>query len=210
MIIIALIYLASLCFFIFALIREVRQIWRLARGRDKRGFPRLARAAVICTVLILFFRFAWQIPAFFSIETLHVPQGSQVYLKTKVEISDVNWWHIQGEKVIICPQPYEEVKEYVQSHNSALRRSNTGVLEYGNDMFSDLVYWPWGDKQYNALTQEEKRHYIKIRYYTDSSAGISVMDSTVMVLLGVLLLHKKSETNAPTRQSRQPEKEEMA
>ena len=80
----------------------------------------------------------------------------------KVQISDVYWLHIKGEKVIKCDLGYEAVKEYVETHNYEFMRSGISIYPYAG--MSDIAIY---DSEFDDFfeKQPDKDSYITISYF---------------------------------------------
>ena len=103
----------------------------------------------------------WKPLVTWQIESLHLPEGCVTVHPARVELSDVCWWHIQGEKVLACEQGFESAKEYIESHNSDLKLWHISVLGWGamSDMF---LYDSEYDTEYNE--NWDRDNYVKIEY----------------------------------------------
>lgn len=116
---------------------------------------------IVFAGIMLFVMFGWKLLIAWQIESLNLPRGCVTVHHARVELSDVCWWHIQGEKVLSCEQGFEAAKEYIESHNSALKLRHISVLGWGamSDMF---LYDPEYDTEYNE--NWDKDNYVKIEY----------------------------------------------
>ena len=116
---------------------------------------------IISAGIILFVMFGWKLLITWQIESLNLPKGCVTVHPARVELSDVCWWHIQGEKVLACEQGFEAAKEYIESHNSAWKLRHISVLGWGamSDMF---LYDSEYDTEYND--NWDRDNYVKIEY----------------------------------------------
>ncbi|MDE6844726.1 MAG: hypothetical protein K2J99_03025 [Lachnospiraceae bacterium] len=111
--------------------------------------------------IILLVMLCWKPLVTWQIESVNLPEGCVTVHPARVELSDVCWLHIQGEKVLACEQGFESAQEYIESHNSALRLWNISVLGWGamSDMFLlDSEY----DTDFNDNWDRDE--YVKITY----------------------------------------------
>ena len=184
-----LIYFISIIAFILFFSYVLCELIKCFRTHDRTAGKRCVWLCLVTAVFVTYFSFGWRLPAGFSLETLRVPAEHELYLPTKIIRSDAALLHIQGEKVLIFSQPYEEVAEYVQEHNSALARKNIIVSEFGNDMFFDMVYYPPLYKDYQSLTRDEKLHYVKLVYVATDMGIFMVQDALIYFVLALLLGH---------------------
>lgn len=122
---------------------------------------RYALWAIVVVICVLCCSVGWKVPAIWKIETLELPEGCETVHPLKVEISDVHWWHISGEKVIACDAGYEAAKEYIESHNPAEKLEHLKIYEYGS-IFCDYIYNSEYDEEFEA--HYNKNEYVKIVY----------------------------------------------
>ena len=104
----------------------------------------------------------WKIPVLWRIESLELPKGCKTVYQSKVQISDVYWLHIKGEKVIKCDIGYEAAKEYIEEHNSAEELKDIRIDPYGG-MSDTAIY----DSQFDETfwQQPDRDDYIIISYF---------------------------------------------
>ena len=183
----SLFYFISLIVFIFVFFRVLRELIKRIRTHDRAVGKRCVWLGLITAVFVTYFSFGWRLPARFSLETLRVPAEHELYLPTKIKRSDAALLHVQGEKVYIFSLPYEDVAKYIQENNSAMARKNIIVSEFGNDLFFDMVYSPYLDKDYQSLTLDEKQHYVKLVYIETDFTVSTIQDALVYYVLALLL-----------------------
>lgn len=120
------------------------------------------RIIYIAIILIVFYALlGWKLPILWKIECLNLPDGCETIYHTKIQISDVYWPHIKGEKVIKCSLGYEAAKEYIENYNSASRLTNITIEEYAG--MSDIaIYNSEYDDEF--WEQPDYENYIKIDY----------------------------------------------
>lgn len=116
---------------------------------------------IVVAGIALFVMLCWKPLVTWQINSLNLPEGCVTVHPARVELSDVCWWHIQGEKVLVCEQGYESAREYIESHNSSLKLWNISVLGWGamSDMF--LLESEY-DTEYNENWDSDD--YVKITY----------------------------------------------
>ena len=118
-------------------------------------------AAIILLYVMLT---SWKKPILSQINNLNLPEGCEEVHPAKVRWSDVNWEHIEGEKIIKCDLGYEAAKEYIQSHNTKEQLEHIRISQYGG-MSSDPIYDAEHDRQYMKQPREERAKYVKITYF---------------------------------------------
>lgn len=116
---------------------------------------------IVVIVVLLLYPLWWKIPIILKIETLRLPEGCEVVYPTKVETSDVYWYHIKGEKVIKCDMGYRAAIEYIETHNSGSKLTNISIYGYGG--MDDIAIY---DSEFDDyfLKQPDQDNYIKISY----------------------------------------------
>lgn len=122
---------------------------------------RYAIFVIILVICALVGSIGWKIPVIWKIETLKLPDGCETVYPLKVEMSDVHWWHISGEKVIACDAGYDAAKAYIESHNSIVKLHHLSICGYGS-MSCDYIY----DSEYDEYFEEHYNpdEYVKIVY----------------------------------------------
>lgn len=116
----------------------------------------------ILVVLLCYGLGGWKIPILRKIENLKLPDGCTTVYRTRIQISDVYWLHIAGEKVIKCDLGYEETKRYMEANNSESMLENISIYSYGG--MSDIaIYDSELDEEF--WKQPDRDCYIKIRYF---------------------------------------------
>lgn len=126
------------------------------------GKFKISIIVVISTLLLCLF--CWRVPIILKIEALRLPDGCEVVYPTKVETSDVYWFHIEGEKVIKCDMGYEAAKEYIETHNSWFKLTNITIYTYDSTAMSDLGIY---HSEYDDYFQEQpdQDNYVLISYF---------------------------------------------
>ena len=124
----------------------------------RRGY---AIAIFFVVLFALFSVLFWRVPVRWKIETLNLPEGCEMVYPLKMEITDVHWWHISGEKVLRCEEGYQAAKEYIETHNSALKLHNLRFCGYGA-MSCDYIYDSEEDPYFAERYDTDE--YIKIIY----------------------------------------------
>lgn len=117
---------------------------------------------VIFAIILFYIFIGWKIPIALRMETLNLPKDCTTVYHTKVQISDVYWLHIKGEKVIKCDIGYEAVKEYIETHNSETALKYIDIYPYGG--MSDIAIY---DSQFDEKfwEQSDQESYITISYF---------------------------------------------
>lgn len=118
-------------------------------------------AAIILLYVMLT---SWKKPILSQINNLNLPEGCEEVHPAKVRWSDVNWEHIEGEKIIKCEMGYEAAKEYIESHNTKEQLAHIRINQYGG-MSSNPIYNAEFDRQYKKQPREEKSKYVEISYF---------------------------------------------
>ena len=98
-----------------------------------------------------------------KIDSLELPEGSEVFYETKAEASDIIYLHIRAEKVIKCEEGSEYAIDYIKSHNSL--SSNITVTEYGG--MSDMEIYAVdniSDEDLSTIRADGFDKYIHIIY----------------------------------------------
>lgn len=117
---------------------------------------------IVIGAVALFCLGGWKIPILRKIENLKLPDGCTTVYRTKIQISDVYWLHIAGEKVIKCDLGYEETKQYMEANNSESALENISIYPYGG--MSDIaIYDSELDEEF--WKQPDRDCYIKICYF---------------------------------------------
>ena len=117
--------------------------------------------SLIVLAILLFVLFGWRIQIFLNITCLKLPDGYETVYRTKTQISDVYWLHMEGEKVIYCDMGYEAAKEYIQNNNPAFLLEYISVYPYGG--MSDMaIYDSEFDEEF--WKQPDKDNYVLIRF----------------------------------------------
>lgn len=125
----------------------------------------VAGGTLLAAVILLYTAaFSWKKPVISQIDDINLPERCEVIHPARVRWSDVNWEHIEGEKIVKCELGYEETKEYIESHNSKEQLEHIRIYEYGG-MFSDPIYNAERDREYEKQPKEEKGKYVKISYF---------------------------------------------
>lgn len=117
----------------------------------------LTAAAVLLLILL-----GWRLPVIWKIESLRLPEDCETVYPVKIQISDVYWLHIKGEKVIKCSLGYEAAKEYIEANNSLGKLAHISIYPYGG--MSDIaVYDAEFDEDF--WNQPDRDNYVKISYF---------------------------------------------
>lgn len=125
----------------------------------------VAGGTLLAAVILLYTAaFSWKKSVISQIDDINLPERCEVIHPARVRWSDVNWEHIEGEKIVKCELGYEETKEYIESHNSKEQLEHIRIYVYGG-MFSDPIYNAERDREYEKQPKEEKGKYVKISYF---------------------------------------------
>lgn len=125
----------------------------------------VAGGILLAAIILLYVMLtSWKKPILSQINNLNLPEGCEEVHPAKVRWSDVNWEHIEGEKIIKCDLGYEAAKEYIESHNTKEQLAHISIYEYGG-MSSDPIYDAEYDRQYEKQPKEERDKYVKISYF---------------------------------------------
>lgn len=125
----------------------------------------VAGGILLAAIILLYAMLtSWKKPILSQINNLNLPEGCEEVHPAKVRWSDVNWEHIEGEKIIKCDLGYEAAKEYIESHNTKEQLAHISIYEYGG-MSSDPIYDAEYDRQYEKQPKEERAKYVKISYF---------------------------------------------
>ena len=178
-----------LVLFVIALIRAN---WLLDRD-SKRGNRSCIKLCIVLVLWIISGFNLWKLTSLYEIERISLPPGHITYKTAKIIRTDAASTHIYelGEKVLIFPQPWEEVKEYILANNSEENLRHISVQPYWNDMYSTMIYNPGVDKHYLSEPKEMWDCYVKLRlehddWWRDPNLGFQAC--AVRTALGLFLL----------------------
>ncbi len=117
---------------------------------------------IIAAAVIILLLFGWKLPVIIKIESLDLPKGCETIYPVRVQISDVYWLHIKGEKVIKCSLGYEAAKKYIETYNTPSELKNIRIQPYGG--MSDIaIYDAEFDEEF--WQKPDQDCYIRISYF---------------------------------------------
>ena len=145
---------------------------------------RFARAAVLYpTILIVVFGllFAWGfyeerglIAPKAKIDRLELPEGTTVYLETRVVANDINWSHCIVEKVVRCEQGLDWFREYLKEHNSHKQLKGINVKPF--NVMTDMQHYAYEnlkEPELSEVREDGVEKYIIIEYWVYGARGKS-------------------------------------
>lgn len=101
----------------------------------------------------------WKIPFYLKLKSINTPDGCEE-IATKIELSDVYWLHIIGNRVIKYDGGSSAVKEYVLQNNSEAKLENISVYPFFRD-WDDYAVSPYDYE----VDESDKDKYVVIEYF---------------------------------------------
>lgn len=182
--------------FVFLFVIFVSALIRANRLFDKDSKRGNRSCTKLCIVLVLWIISGfnlWKLTSLYEIERISLPPGHITYKTAKIIRTDAASTHTYelGEKVLIFPQPWEEVKEYILANNSEESLRHISVEPYCNDMYSTMIYNPGNDKHFLSEPKEVWDCYVKLRLRNDDwrrDPNLGFQACAVRTALGLFLL----------------------
>ncbi len=98
-----------------------------------------------------------------GIERVILPENCVTVHPTDFQLSDVNWLHIYGEKIVKCPMEFEQLVRFVNEHNSPGALRNIYIEKYEVGGKSDIaIYNAAFDDEF--LSSPDKESYYRVVY----------------------------------------------
>ena len=99
------------------------------------------------------------------VESVKIPEDSEIYLDTKAEVSDIYWIHVRAEKVIRVEEGDDYVTKFIKDNNSPLALANISV--HGMSGMSDMEFYDFdmlSEDEQNKLLEDGIDKYVRIEY----------------------------------------------
>lgn len=130
------------------------------RSSKKSGIKRiLAYLFGAIAVILIAAALLWKIPFHLKLKSIDVPDGCEE-IATKIELSDVYWLHIIGNRVIKYDGSLEAVKQYILQNNSEKQLENISVRPF----FTEWDDYAVSPNDYE-VDNSEKYKYTVIQYF---------------------------------------------
>ena len=100
------------------------------------------------------------------IDGLQLPEGTTVYLKTRITANDICWDHWVVEKVVRCEQGLYWFREYLKKHNSYEQLKGVNVCPF--DVMDDMEHYcleRLKEPAYSEVREDGAEKYIIIEYW---------------------------------------------
>ena len=109
-----------------------------------------------------------------KLDWLQLPEGTTVYLGTRITANDINWEHCIVEKVVRCEQGLDWFRAYLKEHNSneKLRGVNVCPFDVMNAM-GHYCYDNLKEPRQSEVREDGVEKYIIISYWVYGAKGKS-------------------------------------
>ena len=123
----------------------------------KKRIISISIISVVC--IIVRSAIFWRVPFYIKLKNIDVPKNC-TEIETRVEFTDVYWYHIIGERLVKYDGGYEELQSYVEENNSEDKLRNISVKPFFVEK-DDCAISPYD----YAVDLPEQYKYIVIEYY---------------------------------------------
>ena len=109
-----------------------------------------------------------------KLDWLQLPEGTTVFLGTRITANDINWEHCIVEKVVRCEQGLDWFREYLKEHNSneKLRGVNVCPFDVMNAM-GHYCYDNLKEPRQSEVREDGVEKYIIMEYWVYGARGKS-------------------------------------
>lgn len=109
-----------------------------------------------------------------KLDGLQLPEGTAVYLGTRVTANDINWNHCVVEKVVRYEQGLEEFREYLKEHNSNEQLEGVNVCPFNVlDDMGHYCYDNLNEPAASIVREDGVEKYIIMEYWVYGVRGNS-------------------------------------
>ena len=108
------------------------------------------------------------------IDGLQLPEGTTVYLKTRITANDICWDHWVVEKVVRYEQGLNEFREYLKEHNTVKQLEGVNVCPF--DVLDDMGHYCYdnlNEPEASEVREDGVEKYIIIDYWVYGARGKS-------------------------------------
>ena len=109
-----------------------------------------------------------------KLDWLQLPEGTTVFLGTRITANDMNWRHCVVEKVVRCEQGLDWFRAYLKEHNSneKLRGVNVCPFDVMNAM-GHYCYDNLNEPGLSKVREDDVEKYIIMNYWVYGARGES-------------------------------------
>ncbi|MBQ3464192.1 MAG: hypothetical protein IJH36_14030, partial [Clostridia bacterium] len=93
----------------------------------KKRIISISIISVLCIIVLS--AIFWRVPFYIKLKNIDVPKNC-TEIETRVEFTDVYWYHIIGERLVKYDGGYEELQSYVEENNSEDTLRNISVKPF--------------------------------------------------------------------------------
>ncbi len=123
----------------------------------KKKIISISILSVLCIIVLI--AICWKAPFYIKLKSIDVPKNC-TEIETKVELTDVYWYHVIGERLVKYDGGYEELQSYVEENNSEDKLRNISVHPFFVEK-DDYAISPYD----YAVDFPEQYKYVVIKYF---------------------------------------------
>ena len=107
-----------------------------------------------------------------KLDWLQLPEGTTVFLGTRITANDMNWHHCVVEKVVRCEQGLDWFRAYLKEHNSNEKLRGVNVFPF--DMMNAMGHYCYDNLNEPGLSKVREdgvEKYIIMNYWVYGARG---------------------------------------
>ncbi len=151
--------------------------------------------------LVVYHKVIIKIPFCLYISSLQLPEDT-VNVKTKVEIDDIEGWHITAERLIYTNYSEDKLEQYIEKKNGTYIE----VINYF-DVNPIETYWYIFTDEDLEVDESEQSHYFVVHYSTLGSYWFEILSclgivSTILICIFLYRIMKKNNLHVSEARKR--------